>query len=93
MDLAFRYGVRKTMKETQNQNETIAAAAVPGGAAQTSETIAAIATPLGSGGIGIVRVSGPEATQVLGRLFRGAVEPEAMESHRLYLGDVVNEKG
>lgn len=65
------------MNETQNQNDTIAA----------------IATPLGSGGIGIVRMSGPEAAAVLGRLFRGAVAPAEMESHRLYLGDVCDEKG
>ena len=58
-----------------------------------NDTIAAIATPLGSGGIGIVRVSGPEAAAILGRLFRGAVAPAEMESHRLYLGDVTDETG
>ena len=35
----------------------------------TRDTIAAIATPPGSGGIGIVRISGPEAKQVLARMF------------------------
>ncbi|MBR3391381.1 MAG: tRNA uridine-5-carboxymethylaminomethyl(34) synthesis GTPase MnmE [Firmicutes bacterium] len=74
-------------------SETIAAIATPGGVTQTSDTIAAIATPLGSGGIGIVRVSGPEAAAILGRLFRGAVAPAEMESHRLYLGDVTDERG
>lgn len=85
------------MNETQTTNttanETIAAIATPGGAAQNSDTIAAIATPLGSGGIGIVRISGPAAPAILGRLFRGALPPAAMESHRLYLGDVVDEQG
>jgi tRNA modification GTPase len=39
------------------------------------ETIAAIATPPGSGGIGVVRVSGPEAVSVVARLVgRGAAE-------------------
>lgn len=33
------------------------------------DTIAAIATPLGAGGIGIVRVSGPEAGDMLRRVF------------------------
>lgn len=69
------------MNETQTNNTT------------ANDTIAAIATPLGSGGIGIVRVSGPEAPAILGRLFRGALPPAAMESHRLYLGDVVDEQG
>ncbi len=35
----------------------------------TNDTIAAIATPPGSGGVGIVRISGPEAKQVLSRMF------------------------
>ncbi|MBC7315721.1 MAG: hypothetical protein H5T70_04795, partial [Chloroflexi bacterium] len=36
------------------------------------DTIAAIATPLGQGGIGIVRLSGPEAVSIGRRLFRPA---------------------
>lgn len=34
-------------------------------------TIAAIATPMGSGGIGVVRMSGPDAFAIVGRIFRG----------------------
>jgi len=34
-----------------------------------SDTIAAIATPTGSGGIGIIRISGPEAVDILKRIF------------------------
>lgn len=45
------------------------------------ETIAAIATPPGSGGIGIVRVSGPEAVAVVGRLVGRA--PEALPDRTL----------
>lgn len=36
------------------------------------ETIAAIATPFGSGGIGIIRISGSKATAIAGALFRCA---------------------
>lgn len=36
------------------------------------DTIAAIATPPGEGGIGIIRVSGPEALEVAQRVFRAA---------------------
>lgn len=63
------------------------------GEGPASDTIAAIATPLGSGGIGIVRLSGPQAAAILARLFRGAVKPENMQSHRLYLGDVLDADG
>ncbi len=36
------------------------------------DTIAAIATPLGSGGIGIVRISGPQAKTILQKVFRSS---------------------
>ncbi len=39
---------------------------------RSETTIAAIATPPGEGGIGIVRISGPEAVPIAGRLFHGA---------------------
>ena len=35
-----------------------------------NDTIAAISTPLGEGGIGIVRISGPDALKIASRLFR-----------------------
>lgn len=38
------------------------------------ETIAAIATAYGEGGIGIVRISGPKSREILGRLFTGKIE-------------------
>lgn len=37
-----------------------------------TDTIAAIATPLGQGGIGIIRISGPDAMSILTRLFRSS---------------------
>lgn len=37
-----------------------------------SDTIAAVATPAGTGGIGVVRVSGPRAIEVVDRVFRSA---------------------
>ena len=51
------------------------------------ETIAAVATPPGEGGIGIVRLSGPRAEEILSRVFRRAgKDPGAWESHRMYYG-------
>ncbi len=36
---------------------------------QQNDTITAIATPVGSGGIGIIRLSGPEACQHCRKIF------------------------
>ncbi len=51
------------------------------------DTICAIATPIGEGGIGIIRISGPEALPIAKRLFRSSrgASP-AFDSHRLYHG-------
>ena len=64
------------------------------------DTIAAISTPLGPGGIGIIRVSGPDAHAILVRLFKRPrqVGPSGgrpattlpIQSHRVYYGFVVD---
>lgn len=53
------------------------------------DTIAAIATPIGCGGIGIVRVSGPEASGVAARVFVKQGNG-GLESHRFYYGRIVD---
>lgn len=57
-------------------------------------TIAAIATPPGNGGIGIIRISGTEALPILQRIFQsqkgGRLQPEP---RRLYLGQVHDAAG
>jgi tRNA modification GTPase len=51
------------------------------------DTIAAIATPPGEGGIGIVRVSGPAAFAIADRLFATrAGAPSSLPSHTLHYG-------
>ena len=57
------------------------------------DTIAAIATPNGVGGIAIVRVSGGEAEKILKELFIPAKPREYFESHRLMYGRAVGEDG
>jgi len=52
------------------------------------DTIAAISTPLGPGGIGIVRISGPQALAVAQRLFRRKEGKAPLLSHRFYLGEI-----
>jgi tRNA modification GTPase len=59
-----------------------------------NDTIAAVSTPLGEGGIGIVRLSGPRAVTIVSELFVGgpAGRPTRtfFESHRLYYGHIVD---
>jgi tRNA modification GTPase len=59
------------------------------------DTIAAISTPIGEGGIGIVRLTGPDAKAILLKVFTPASRPQeangfAPESHRFYYGHVVD---
>lgn len=50
------------------------------------DTIAAVATPLGPGGIGIVKLSGPGSLDAARRLFRPSSKRHAYVSHRLSHG-------
>lgn len=52
-------------------------------------TIAAVATPPGSGGIAIVRLSGPDAISVAAQIYRGTVPLQEAESHRVHLGEII----
>jgi tRNA modification GTPase len=53
------------------------------------DTIAAISTPVGEGGIGIVRMSGPDARRILERLFVPAGQT-VLEPRRLEYGHIVD---
>lgn len=52
------------------------------------DTIAAIATAPGNGGIGIIRMSGPRAEDILGRIFRPVGKAGPFESHRMVYGQL-----
>jgi len=58
------------------------------------DTIVAIATPLGEGGLAIVRISGPRALAVADGCFVGsgksAVKPSTAPSHTLHYGHIVH---
>jgi tRNA modification GTPase len=54
-----------------------------------ADTIAAIATPPGTGGIGIIRASGPNAERIGHALFQPRKAREAFQSHRLYHGEII----
>jgi tRNA modification GTPase len=53
------------------------------------DTIAAISTPVGEGGIGIVRVSGVDAFRITDMLFRKKRDG-GLQSHRFYYGAIVD---
>lgn len=57
---------------------------------QPGETIAAVATPPGDGGVAIIRISGTEAIATADKIFSGKVASYA--SHTAHFGKVMNEK-
>ena len=56
------------------------------------ETIVAISTPVGQGGIGIVRLSGPDAVAIADRIFRSKKneKPSHAPSHKMLYGQIVD---
>src|SRR6266446_8614345 len=66
------------------------------------DTIVAISTPPGRGGVGVVRLSGPRAAEIAGRLFRPNRHGEVLPGHpggdrgdagRLLFGRLVSPDG
>lgn len=55
-----------------------------------NDTIAAISTAFGEGAIALVRLSGPEAVSIAGRVFRGRTAPAAMEARKQHFGSVMD---
>src|SRR5882724_8575377 len=57
------------------------------------DTIAAVATPVGEGGVGIVRVSGPDADRIAAALFvRAEGKNGRLKSHMLHYGTIRDPK-
>jgi tRNA modification GTPase len=61
-----------------------------------NDTIAAIATPYGSGGIGVIRISGPRAFEIASRLFSKTRVPKknnpSLVSHKVFHGFILENK-
>lgn len=55
--------------------------------ATSTETIAAIATPAGTAGLAVIRISGPDAIARTSEVFRGA-DLRSVASHTVHLGTV-----
>ncbi|KQL46905.1 tRNA modification GTPase [Brevibacillus choshinensis] len=50
------------------------------------DTIAAVATPMGEGGIAVIRVSGPEAIEVVDKIYKGKNELSTVDTHTIHYG-------
>jgi len=55
-----------------------------------NDTIAAISTPLGEGGIGIVRLSGNKAVEIAEKIFQGKDKVSNFPSHTLHYGKIID---
>ncbi len=59
----------------------------------SDDTIVAIATPIGEGGISVVRVSGRDALAIADRCFRGRSPLTSAQSHTAHFGAIVDSDG
>lgn len=55
------------------------------------ETIAAIASPPGDGGVAVIRITGNEALKVAGKIFTGNLQSYA--SHTAHYGNIIDREG
>src|SRR5690348_11431959 len=60
-----------------------------------TDTIAAIATPLGEGGLAVIRLSGPRALAVADRCFvprgKSSLKPSVAPTHTIHYGHIEHE--
>ncbi|MBL7011297.1 MAG: tRNA uridine-5-carboxymethylaminomethyl(34) synthesis GTPase MnmE [Kiritimatiellales bacterium] len=59
----------------------------------TTDTIAAIATPPGEGGVGIVRISGSNVWKIADEMFQGSENPSSKEGGTFVFGKVIDAAG
>src|SRR5690242_15538094 len=55
------------------------------------DTIAAIATPIGEGGLAVIRVSGPRAFKIADAVFKGKTKPSEAATHTIHYGRIARE--
>lgn len=56
------------------------------------DTIAAISTPLGEGGIAVIRVSGDEAVERVDAVFKSRISLKDADTHTVHYGFIVNKQ-
>ena len=54
------------------------------------DTIAAIATPFGIGGIGIIKISGPESVRIAHKIFRSKTQSPVLKSRHIHYGELID---
>ncbi|MFD1631062.1 tRNA uridine-5-carboxymethylaminomethyl(34) synthesis GTPase MnmE [Pseudopedobacter beijingensis] len=54
---------------------------------QAEDTIVALATPVGAGAIGVIRLSGPDAIKITNKVFKGK-DLEDQDSHTVHFGTI-----
>jgi len=57
-----------------------------------NDTIAAVSTPPGIGGISVIRISGSDCTEILKKIFKTNLSVKEMQSHHIYYGKIYDEK-
>ncbi|CAM0116811.1 tRNA uridine-5-carboxymethylaminomethyl(34) synthesis GTPase MnmE [Rhabdochlamydiaceae symbiont of Dictyostelium giganteum] len=55
------------------------------------ETVAAIATPPGEGGVAIIRISGDQAISIVEKVYKGPIR--SYKSHTMHLGAILSQDG
>lgn len=63
------------------------------GLIQMERTIAAISTPLGMGGIAVIRVSGDDAVKIADKVFYGKEKLSDCATHTVHYGFIKNDRG
>ena len=56
-----------------------------------TDTIAAVSTPPGIGGISVIRISGSDCAEILEEIFKTNVSAKEMQSHHIYYGKIFDE--
>ena len=56
------------------------------------DTITALVTAVGESSVGIIRISGPEATNIANKIYKGKTDFKTAESHTVHYGYVYDEK-
>jgi tRNA modification GTPase len=59
----------------------------------SQHTIAAIATPVGIGGISVIRISGPGSLIIVNTIFKGSVNLFDASSHTIHYGNIMDPDG
>ena len=63
-------------------------------AVRLDDTIAAVSTPVGEGGIGIVRLSGKQSLQIADRIFlsKDGKKPSKFKTYTIHYGHIIDNK-